>query len=319
MTSDKYLRRAFESTTGIPPSSNASMRTSSGFVISKSQLEQKKKRAKENGWNDGPDAIYEIDDNDEFGAGLSAHGDIQIILRPEVSGRTSYMRGDPITSGGRPVRMNSSNREDILDAIINSDGANKKSQMADAVLNLLKAKVGKSQPINESRKVSKGEESSAKSNSVMHAEILGGYSLSDIEGIHYPFSRVQKVAQNTKISDVTEGIVKFEEIIASKVSEPDAKIIISRINSGDIDTPAVRALKEYRTAMKIRQKYKAKGIGYVLFAHPKGTNIENPKSYDPNAKSGETVEQVLRRQIQMEVKSSIKKMADEMIKARNGK
>lgn len=319
MTSEKYLKKAFESTIGIPPGADESTRPSSGFVVTKSQIEKKRKRAKENGGNSGPDAIYEIEDTDEFGDGLSAYGDIQIILRPEVSGRTSYMRGDQISSGGRPVLMNSDSREDIFDAIINADGKDKKSHMADAVLNLLKNKTGKKDSVGVTRNVAKGEESSTKSNSVMHAQILGGYSLSDIEGIYYPFSRVQKVSDSTTVSDITNNLINLNDIISQKVNEPDAKIILSRINAGDIDTPSIRALRDYRTAMKIREKYKKKGIGYVLFAHKNGTNIDNPKSYDPNAKSGETVEQVLKRQIALEIKSAIKKMASEMVKARGGK
>lgn len=318
-SSDEYLKRAFNASSGIKPSSPSQLSPATGFVITKSQMEAKRRLAKERGGNDGKDAIYELEDSDLFGDGLTAYGDIQVILRPEVSGRTSYMRGGPISSGGRPVLMNSESREDVLDAIVNSDGPNKKSHIADAVINLLKSKAGKDSSIGTTRKVAKGEQSSSSSNSTMHAEILGGYSLSDIEGIYYPFSRVQKVSQNTDVSDAMKGVITLEEIIAQKVSQDDANILLSRIESGTLETPAVRALRDYRTAMKIREKYRNKGIGYVLFAHKNGTNIDNPKSYDPQAKSGEDVEKVLKRQIAMEIKSGIKKFAAEMIKARGGK
>lgn len=319
MTSDEYLKRSFNASSGIRPSSPTEVSPVTGFVITKSQMESKRRLAKERGGNDGKDAIYELEDSDIFGDGLTAYGDIQIILRPEVSNRTSYMRGDPISSGGRPVLMNSESKEDILDAIVNSDGPNKKSHIADAVINLLKARAGKETSVGTSRKVSKGDQSSSSSNSVMHAQILGGYSLNDIEGIYYPFSRVQKVSQNIDISDAMKGIITLAEIIAQKVSQDDAKILLSRIESGTIETPAVKALRDYRTAMKIRQKYRDKGIGYVLFSHKNGINIDNPKSYDPSSKAGENVEDVLKRQISMEIKSGIKKFASEMVKARSGK
>ncbi len=318
-SSDEYLNRAFNASSGIKPSSRSELKPSSGFVVTKSQMEEKRRLAKERGGNDGPDAIYELEDSDIYGDGLSAHGDIQIILRPEVSARTSYMRGSPISSGGRPVMMNSENSEEILDAIVNADGKDKKSHIADAVINLLKSKAGKKVNVNKSRIISSDGHSTTSSNAVMHAQILGGYSLSDIEGIHYPFSRVQKVAIDTDISDATKGLISLEEIMSQKVGEDDAKILLSRIESGSITTPAITALKEYRTAINIREKYKKKGIGYVLFAHKNGINIDNPKSYDPSAKSGETVEKILKRQIESEIKSGIKKFASEMIKARGGK
>lgn len=317
MTSEKYLKKAFESTVGIPPSSEKFLRPSSGFVISKSQLESKRKKAKENGWNSGPDSIYELEDSDEFGDGLTAYGDIQIILRPEVAQRTSYMRGDPMSSGGRPVLMDSDNREDILDAILKADGPNKKSHMADAVLNLLSARLkkDKAESITTSRKTKPGSNSTVKSNTQMNAQILGGYGASDIEGIYYPFSKVQKYSVNTEVSDVTKNIISIDEIISQRIPRSEAEALLKKINSGEINTPSVNALRDYRMAMKIRQKYVNSGVGYVLFAHKQGMNIDNPKSYDPSARGNESVEDVLKRLIKSEIISGIKKFHSEMIKA----
>lgn len=310
MTSDKYLKKAFESTIGIPPSASESLRPSSGFVISKNQMEKKRQRAKLNGWNYSQDAIYELEDSDEFGDGLTAYGDIQIILKPEVAQRTAYMRGDPISSGGRPVLMGSDNREEILDAVLNADGKNKKSHMADAVINLLNSRIKKqnNESITTSRKIKHGDSSTEKTNSVMHANILNGYTISDIEGIYYPFSKVQKYAINTDISDVMRGIISIDELMSQKIPADDAKILLSKITSGAIDVPSSKALREYRTAMKIRKKYTDLGIGYVFFAHKTGMNIDNPKSYDPSSRGNETVEDVLKRLIKVEIESGAKKL-----------
>jgi hypothetical protein len=321
MNSDEYLKKAFESTIGINPKTGNQARPSSGFVISRSQLEQKRKKAKENGWNDGKDAIYELEDSDEFGDGLTAYGDIQIILKPEVAKRTSYMRGDPISSGGRPVLMGSDNTEDILDALLNADGKNKKSHMADAVINLLNARVKreKNESISTSRKLKKGETSTEKSNSVMHAQILGGYTLADIEGIYYPFSKVQKYSLNTDVSDVMKNAISIDEIINQRIPRDEAVKLHEKIGMGSIDTPGVAALRDYRMAMKIRKQYVDAGIRYVMFSHKEGKNIDNPKSYDPSAKPNEKVEDVLKRIIISEVRSGIKKFHAQMIKAEGGK
>jgi len=317
MTSEKYLKRAFDSTIGIPPSADNVLRPSSGFVVSKSQLEQKRNKAKENGWNSGPDSIYELEDSDEFGDGLTAYGDIQIILRPEIAQRTSYMRGDPIASGGRPVLMDSENREDILDAILNADGPNKKSHMADTVINLLSSRLKKQkgESISTSRKAVPGSNSTVKSNTQMNAQILGGYSASDIEGIYYPFSKVQKYSINADVSDATKNVISIDEIIGQKIPKSDAESLLKKIESGGINIPSLGALRDYRMAMKIRKKYVDSGIGYVLFAHKQGMNIDNPKSYDPSARGNENVEDVLKRMIRSEIISGIKKFHAEMVRA----
>lgn len=319
MNSDEYLKRAFESTIGINKRTEQNSRPSSGFVISKSQMEKKRKKAKDNGWNTGKDAIYELEDSDEFGDGLTAYGDIQVILKPEVAQRTSYMRGDPISSGGRPVLMGSDNKEDILDALVNADGKNKKSHMADAMINLLNSRVQRqrgenSESITTSRKLKNGEVSTEKTNTVMNAQILGGYSIADVEGIYYPFSKVQKYAINTDISDVMKNIISIDEIINQRIPRNEAVHLFEKINSGSIETPAVKALKEYRMAMKIRDKYVQSGLRYVLFSHKEGMNIDNPKSYDPQAKANENVESVLKRIIASEVRSGIKKFYAQMKK-----
>ena len=311
-TSDEYLKKAFETTTGIHPLSDASVRPSSGFVITGSQMEKKRQDAKARGANYGPDAVYELEDSDVFGDGLTAMGDIQVVLRPEVSKRTSYMRGGAIASGGRPVAMNSDNKEDIFDAIINSDGPNKKANMADAIINLLKARVGKQETVNTSRKLNTEDQSSIRSNQAIEAQILGGYSLSDIEGIYFPFSRVEKISQSTDISDVLRSVIKKEDFQKDNISQTEINSIISKINSGEISTPSSSALKNYRTAMQIRSKYTKRGIGYVLFAHRDGINIDSPKSYDPSSRPNESVEDVLSRKIKLEVATVMKKIVSQI-------
>lgn len=319
MTSDRYIKKSFESTIGIPQTTSISARPSTGFVVSRSQIEQKKKRIESSGGYAGKDAIYEIEDTDEFGDGLSAYGDIQVVLRPEVAQRTSYMRGDPISSGGRPVLMGSENREDILDALVNADGPKRKSHIADGIINLLNSRVKREnseKSISISRSVANGSSETLKRNTTMHAEILGGYSLSDIEGIYYPFSKVEKYSINADLSDVTENLISLEEIVQQKIPQDDARELLSRINSGKVETPAIKSLRNYRTAMKIRKKYVDSGIGYVLFATKNGINIDNPRSYDPSARGNETVEDVLKRIIRSEIISGIKKLYSEMVKSR---
>ena len=141
--------------------------------------------------------------------------------------------------------------------------------------------------------------------------------MSEIEGIHYPFSSIQKIANSSDVSDILENIVTVEEIMALKASKPIAENMLADIKSGRFIIPSINSLKEYRAAMIIRKKYESKGIGYVLFAHEKGLNIDNPRTYDRTAGPKEKVEDVLKRKIAAEIKSSVKKYISETTK-RNG-
>jgi len=316
--SDEALKKSFESVSGIPPSAKTSKRPVSGHVVSKSQIEAKRRIAAENeDWNSGPDAIYELNDLDPVGDGLTAQGGIHIILRPEVSGRTSYMRGDAISSGGRPVLMGSQDKDHIVDAYINSDGPSKMSNIADGVVNMLHSSVNRNEgAFNKTTKINKKTGDKKHGNASLDAQILGGFRMSEIEGIHYPFSSIEKISSVTDISDVLENIVSIKEIMSKRASQAVAEQMLADIKSGKMMTPSMKSLKDYRTAMAIRKKYVARGIGYVLFAHSKGLNIDNPRTYDKTANQRAKVEDVLKKKIASEILNDVKKYVSEVKKSR---
>jgi hypothetical protein len=316
--SDEALKKSFESVSGIPPSAKTSKRPISGHVVSKSQMEAKRKVAADNeDWNSGPDAIYELDDSDPVGDGLTAQGGIHIILRPEVSGRTSYMRGDAVSSGGRPVLMSSKDKEHVVDAYVNSDGPSKMSNIADSVVNMLQSSLKKDEgTFNKTTKINKKTGEKKHGNAPLDAQILGGFRMSEIEGIHYPFSSIEKISALTDISDVLENIVSVKEIMNNRASQSVAEQMLADIKSGKMSTPSMKSLRDYRTAMAIRKKYVARGIGYVLFAHAKGLNIDNPRTYDKTANQRAKVEDVLKKKIASEILNGVKKYVSEFKKSR---
>jgi hypothetical protein len=307
--SDEALKKSFESISGLPPATSSKKRPIAGHVVTKSQIDAKRAIAAENDdWNSGPDAIYELNDSDPVGDGLTAQGGIHIILRPEVAGRTSYMRGDAISSGGRPVMMNSRDKEHIVDAYVNSDGPSKMSNIADGVVNLLHSRTHKGEALfNKTTKINNKTGEKKHGNAPLDAQILGGFRMSEIEGIHYPFSSIEKISGATDISDVLDDPISVKEIMSQRASQQVAEQMLKDIKSGKFATPAMKALRDYRTAMAIRKKYEARGIGYVLFSHPKGLNIDNPRTYDKTAGTREKVEDVLKRKIKTEIKNSVSK------------
>jgi len=316
--SDEALKKSFESVSGIPPAVKTSKRPVSGHVVTKSQIEAKRRiAAGSDDWNSGPDAIYELEDSDPVGDGLTAQGGIHIILRPEVAGRTSYMRGDAISSGGRPVLMGSQDKDHIVDAYVNSDGPSRMSNIADGVVNMLHSSINRNEgAFNKTTKINKKTGNKKHGSAPLDAQILGGFRMSEIEGIHYPFSSIEKISSVTDISDVLENIVSLKEIMSKRASQAVAEQMLADIKSGKMMTPSMKSLKDYRTAMAIRKKYEARGIGYVLFAHPRGLNIDNPRTYDKTASHRAKVEDVLKKKISLEILNAVKKYVSDIKKSR---
>jgi hypothetical protein len=316
--SSDAFRDEYNSRIGISKSTPNSAKPVGGYVVHRSHGEEKKRQIAASGkGNIGSDAIFEIGDNDVVGDGLTALGEIEVVLKPEVSNRTAYGRGEALQSAHRPVAMNSNDPDDIADAIMNADGISSKKQNTEAMLHLLGAKMDKNfSSVNASmdengRMAPVGAvDLSTRGHEPFEAQILGGFKKNEVEGIHYPYSKVAKIAESEDISDVVN-----DGSLASKLEKlgftPGEVAYFYSISGGKpLNTASMVKLKEYRAAKKIKEKYEGMGIGYVKFAHPQGINIENPRSYDKTASPTTRVDEILKRSIGAEVEAELKKTLD---------
>jgi hypothetical protein len=321
--SSDAFRDEYNSRIGISKSTPNSAKPVSGYVVHRSHNEEKKRQIAASGkGNIGSDAIFEIGDNDVVGDGLTALGEIEVILKPEVSNRTAYGRGEALQSAHRPVAMNSNDPDDIADAIMNADGISSKKQNTEAMLHLLGAKMDKNfssvnASMDENGKMAPvgSVDSSARSHEPFEAQILGGFKKNEVEGIHYPYSKVAKIAESEDISDVVN-----DRSLASKLEKlgftPEEVAYFYSISGGKpLNTASMVKLKEYRAAKKIKEKYEGMGVGYVKFAHPQGINIENPRSYDKTASPTTRVDEIIKRNIDAEVEAELKKTLDSIRKS----
>lgn len=321
--SSDMFRDEYNSRIGISKSTPNSAKPVSGYVVHRSHGEERKRQIAASGkGNIGSDAIFEIGDNDVVGDGLTALGEIEVILKPEVSNRTAYGRGEALQSAHRPVAMNSNDPDDIADAIMNADGIASKKQNTEAMLHLLGAKMDKNfssvnASMDENGKMAPvgAVDSSPRGHEPFEAQILGGFKKNEVEGIHYPYTKVAKVAESEDISDVVN-----ERSLASKLEKlgftPEEVAYFYSISGGKpMNTASMVKLKEYRAAKKIKEKYEGMGVGYVKFAHPQGINIENPRSYDKTASPTTKVDEILKRNIDAEVEAELKKTLDSIRKS----
>ena len=316
-------RTEYLSQIGIPRDTPDSQLPVSGYVVNKSHIDEKKRKVRQLGsGNEGVDAIFEIGDKDIVGDGLTALGEIEVVLRPETANRVAYGRGNSIDSLSQPVMLDSTERDDIVDAIMTHNGVDKENKNLDTMLHLLAASKDRNfSHINGSRDkdgrmkpVGKIDPSSNRGHEVFEANILGGFSKDEIEGIHYPYSKIIKLADKEDISDLTKQDIIGPKLQKLGFTPEEVQYFYSISNEKPINTASMQKLKEYRAAKKIKEKYESSGIGYVKFAHPLGINIENPKTYDKTSSPRDNPEDILKKNIATEIDEVLELMLNGMRK-----
>ena len=309
-------RKAYETRVGISSDVDESARPVSGYLVNRSQ-DSKRSSMLEMDPSGVVSAPLETLDNDPIGSGLTAQGEIEIVLKPGVAKRTSYSRGDAVTTGGRVVAMNSDNQEDVLNAIIHDDGPEAKKTMARTMIGLIKASLdddhsgvtalpdakGRLSPVDKDDPSAEERE-----NEPFEAMILGGFDIEDVEGIHFPYSKIQSIAKNEDISDFLNGAFISSRLSKLNNTAESARVFSSLPGPSKMSTDSIIALKEFRAAKKIKQMYGNIGVDYVKISHPMGINIEDPRTYDKTASPLSDVEVILKAKIAKEVDEEISKI-----------
>jgi len=229
--------------------------------------------------------------------------------------------GNGMKNGNKPVRLNSTNKDDVSDALSNLDGANGKNESMEAMLNLLAASIDKdfsetNSSLDESgsmRRSGQFDEEKRK-HKPLEAHILGGFDIDEIEQINYPFTKLERLAINQDISDiVNDGFVK-NILIKNGFNSEEIDYMQSTGLLSRVMTESMRMLKSYRLAKTMQKKYEDSGISKFRIAHPSGVDIFNPLSHSKAARPGQDVEEVLKENIEIEIRSMAEKLLKDIKK-----
>ena len=304
---DKRIRSFYEAA-GLGPEVRDELMPVSGYLVHKSQVQKKKNEViNSRSGNIGPDAIFEIGDEDVVGDGLTALGDVEVVLKPEISKRTSYGKGDGLKNGHRPVRMDSKSKDDVVHAMSFPSSGDADSESADSIVNLLASSVD-----GDFSRVSKN--SKTKGNDGFEAHILGGFDKDEVDSINYPYSKLSRMSANEDISDVVNDKTIADSLRSMGFTQEEINYFYSVGGNGQINTESMKKLREYRTAKKVKSKYSELGFNKVNIAHPQGINIENPRSHSKASRGIEDVETLLKREIAAEITQTAKDLLKEMRK-----
>jgi hypothetical protein len=315
---DSFVRE-YLSRTGLVYSVEDEQMPVFGYLVHKSHMNEK--RAKIKSGESGsllPDAIFEIGDNDEIGDGLTALGDIEIVLKSGVSNRTAYGRGNSVSSGHRPVLLNSRNRNDVFDSMVNTYGKNSKNSDMDAMMNLLASSIdGDLAKVNASRdkngKMPRTNAPASKNpREPFQAQILGGFDIDEVEQINYPFSRISEDSASVKIDDIVNEKSIAEKLRAAGFSPEEIAYFYSIGGGEGMNTQSMQMLRNYRQSQNVKKSFSEKGFSNVKIAHPNGLDIENPLTHSRSASPRSSVEDVLNQKIMIEIQEQAEKMLKEI-------
>jgi len=319
---NEKLSREYYSRIGIPPDVSNETMPVSGYLVHKSHVDEKIRRATAaNKGNVSNDAIFEIGDKDIVGDGLTSLGDIEVVLKSGVSNRTSYGRGEAMNTSHRPVKLNSINKHDILDATINAEGKNNKNNNMDATLHLMGAGMdgnfahvnaglsddGKMAPV-------KKLDTADRKRVPFEAQILGGFDKDEVEQINYPYSKIKEMSSNVDISDVVNTKTISEKLRASGFSQEEIDYFYSLGGAGKMNSQNMQMLREYRAAQGVKDKFNKLGFNNIRIAHPDGINIENPRIIAKNVSPSANMESILRNEIMFDIQEQAEKALKEMRK-----
>ena len=322
------MRRRFLASNGITEDTKLDTHPVSGYVAHGIHEEKASELLRMQGIVTG-DAPIEFDSSNHPYGSVGADGDIEVLLRPEVSGRTAYSLGRGIDHGKKPVWMNSDNTSAISEALL-PVAENRKDNTA-GISNALTAHLDNDLSAMNNMKVVKPNAKKPSYRQEMAdanfsggqpygAHILGGFSRDDIAEIRHPWSKIEKSSTDVDISDIAQKEPISEKLTRLGYSEEEVNYFYSlngRNGTSGINTSAMKQLRNYRKSQTVKSDYEKMGVPSVSFPQKHGLDMHSPSSYSTNPTDrGKTVEAVLSKRIQQEIDAELEAAMKRIQKAR---
>lgn len=231
------LRERMESMIGFPKSAPSDLRPASTYLLHPELKEEERRRAAQRlkqinrdlvaqGYDPLPDSAVDLLPIDQAVHGhVGMYGDVQFVLRPEVRGRSSIIRGDALPSKGGAVPIDAGD-VDIVNAMINYQYENKTGQRIVArMLNALDSRrTGSSVKMMGQRGYQDGDVASSE---YMEAYVAGSFDMREVAEIQVNWDSLNVMGIR---ADGTSkyGIDRFREfLIDGGLSPAEADALVN--------------------------------------------------------------------------------------------
>ena len=339
--SDASMRDSYERMNGIPEGADVDVRPASGYVVHQDMVDAAREEfIKANGREP-----TEFDRLPIAEGPVDIYGDIELMLDPEVAGRTAVGRSDSLNNASRVVRMDSQDEDEVANAVLDA-GGKFHNDLLDSTLNHIEAhRTGSHARVTDRRGYEDPEKTSITEPAYTEALIAGSFDLQDVALVRLG-ERAREVRPDQRIFDHPEPILgskngkalqeeierdfySTEALLRMGLTQEEIDYLQSEglmklgnaSSLGYLGSTQLTALLEYRKAKDLEEKFKSAGVERVVHLHPSGKDLMDPNSYGTDASLG-TVDEIrrvrLERTIVEEARKAIARRKDSEAKPAAG-
>lgn len=303
------VRIKYELSAGFPPDLDPGLRPASGYVThpdwQEANIEVFKRR---NGVE--PTEFSEI--TREAYGNVGIYGKVDVILRPEVSGRAGYGQGDSLTTALLPTRFDETDPEKVFTAVVSAGG--RERVMDRQVLALLEAnRTGSFKYLNSLLDASNPEGEEKPYRQYFEALIPGSFGVEDVAAVRMDYYELasRTISAQDKVSgkaalertkQIRDEFFTTEKLQQMGFSDEEVQYILGMLDNyrnfdrtklsipSDLLSPELERLLDFRLANERKAFIEAKGIE-VQVTHFQSTNPFDPKTY--GGEPGDDIEKIL--------------------------
>ena len=306
--SNAYIRSDYELQIGLPRDLPNELRPASGYVTHPDWDEANVEKF--NSVNDVE--VNEFSDlpREAYGA-VYCYGNVDLILRPETSGRAGYGQGDSISTMLLPTRFDETDPEKVFTAIASAGG--KERSMDRQILALLEAHRTGSFKYFNSLEVANPEGEEHLHRAYFEALIPGSFGIEDVAAVRINYAQLasrtvdpesrfngQDALEQTK--KIRDEFFSTEKLQQMGFSDEEIQYLLGMLDNyktydknslsipRDLMIHQLTQLLDFRVAKERKAKIEAKGVE-VQVTHSKSVDPFDPKSY--GGQPGDDVEAIL--------------------------
>ena len=303
------MRSARELGIGISPKTGPRARTVNGYLRHSSHqdaIQQHLDSLPPSAVKRNINNFLDTEEFSPFGDIRKGNASIDLVLLPEASRRSGYVRGDFMRSGNVPTPILSNSMDDANAAHMSlsdmgpSDRNAKLKQILNAVDGHLTGKQNKLWSSSDSRGKLQGDK--------FDAIVPNGVDFEEVSEIKIPNTFLDTSKFSLSIDEIG-GVDMLKE---NGFSPKDRDLLLEKINSGEIELKNAKWLTEHRAAKEWQNGFRERfgSTTALTFTNPDGVDVMDRESFSgfPGIQYSDDVEQVLKKRIAAEIAMNAQKL-----------
>lgn len=303
------MRSARELGIGISPKTEPRARTVNGYLRHSSHqdaIQQHLDSLPPSAVKRNINNFLDTEEFSPFGDIRKGDASIDLVLLPEASRRSGYVRGDFMRSGNVPTPILSNSIDDANAAHMSlsdmgpSDRNAKLKQILNAVDGHLTGKQNKLWSSSNNRGKLQGDK--------FDAIVPNGVDFDEVSEIKIPNTFLDTSKFSLSIDEIG-GVDMLKE---NGFSPKDRDLLLEKINSGEIELKNAKWLTEHRAAKEWQNGFRERfgSTTALTFTNPDGVDVMDRGSFSgfPGIQYSDDVEQVLKKRIAAEIAMNAKKL-----------